>query len=50
MIGGRPILNFRVADDINLRGDPGSGFQDLTNRLYERARPYGTAQRNQTSW
>ncbi|KAH3790327.1 hypothetical protein DPMN_168525 [Dreissena polymorpha] len=49
MIGGIPILNFRVANDINLMGDPGSELQDLTNRLYERERPYGTAQRNQTS-
>ena len=40
-IGGRPISNFRFADDIDLIGGASSELQDLTNRLYERARAYG---------
>ena len=39
--GGRPICNFQFADNIDLMGGSNSELQDLTNRLIDRATPYG---------
>ena len=41
-IGGRSICNLRFADDIDVMGGSNSElFQDLTNRLNDRATVYG---------
>ena len=40
-IGGRPICNPRFADDVDLMGGINGEFQDLTNRLVDRATEYG---------
>ena len=40
-IGGRSICNLRFADDIDLMGGSNAKFQDLTNRLVDRATAYG---------
>ena len=36
-IGGRPICNLRFADDIDLQGGSNGQFEDLINRLVDRA-------------
>ena len=41
-IGGRPIYNLRFVDDIDLMGGSYGEPQDLTNRLINRAKAYGT--------
>ena len=40
-IGGQPICNLRFSDDIDLMGGSNGEFQDLTNRLVQRAIAYG---------
>ena len=40
-IGGRPICNPRFADDVDLMSGINGEFQDLTNRLVDRATAYG---------
>ena len=40
-IGGRPICNLRLADDMDLIGGSSGELQDLTNRLVDKARAYG---------
>ena len=39
-IGGRPTCNLRFADDIDLTEGSCGEFQDLTNRLVDRATAY----------
>ena len=39
-IGGRPICNLQFADDIDVMGGSNGEFQDLTNRLVDRATAY----------
>ena len=40
-IGGRPIRNLRLADEIDFMGGSNGELQDLTNRLVDRARAHG---------
>ena len=40
-IGGKPICNLRLAEDINLMGSSCGELQDFTNRLIDRATAYG---------
>ena len=39
-IGGRPVCNLRLNDDIDLMGGSNGELQDHTNRLVNRARAY----------
>ena len=39
-IGGRPICNLRLADDMDLIGGSSGELQDLTNRLVVRETAY----------
>ena len=41
-IDGRPISNLRIADVVDIKGGSNGEFQDLTNRLEDRATAYGT--------
>ena len=41
-VGGRPICNLQFADDIDLTGGNHCELQDLTNRLVDRSKAYGT--------
>ena len=40
-IGGRPICNLQCTDDIDLMSGSNGEFQDLTNRLVDRATAHG---------
>ena len=40
-IGGRPIYNLQFANNVDLMGGSVDEFQDLTNRLIDRATAYG---------
>ena len=40
-IGRRPLCNLRFADGIDLMGSSNSEFQDITNRLVDRATACG---------
>ena len=40
-IGGRPIGSLQFSNDIDLMGGSNSKFQDLSNRLIDRAIAYG---------
>ena len=40
-IGGRPICNLHLEDDIDLMGGSEGELQDITIRLEEKARAYG---------
>ena len=40
-IGGRPICNLRVTDDIDLMGGSNGELKDITNRFVDRATAYG---------
>ena len=40
-IGGRPVCNLRLTDDIDLMGGINCELQDLTNRIVDRTPAYG---------
>ena len=40
-IGGRPICNLQITDNIDLLGGSNGELQDLTNRLVDRVTAYG---------
>ena len=42
-IGGRPLCNLRLTDDIVLIGGNNSELKDLTTRLVDKAKDYGMA-------